>query len=80
MIKITNSTMKMKNTFKPAILTMKQFEPFFVGLLEGDGSIQVNHWKKKNLQYRILIKQKNEPLNYEMLSKVKKIYGRISYN
>ena len=25
---------------------------FWVGLMDGDGSIQVNHWKKKNLQFR----------------------------
>lgn len=32
---------------------------YFVGLFEGDGSIQVNHWRKKNLQYRLVIKLKN---------------------
>lgn len=24
---------------------------FWVGLMDGDGSIQVNHWRKQNLQY-----------------------------
>lgn len=33
----------MKPIIKPNKLTKDQFDPFFVGLLEGDGSIQVNH-------------------------------------
>ncbi len=28
---------------------------FWVGLMDGDGSIQVNHWRKKSLQYRLVI-------------------------
>ena len=32
------------------------FKKFWVGLMDGDGSIQVNHWRKKFLQYRIIIK------------------------
>jgi len=27
---------------------------FWVGLMDGDGSIQVNHWLKKSLQYRLV--------------------------
>lgn len=41
--------------------------PFFIGLLDGDGSIQVNHWRKRNLQYRILIKLKYTYCNLLML-------------
>jgi heme/copper-type cytochrome/quinol oxidase subunit 1 len=26
-------------------------QKFWVGLMDGDGSIQVNHWRKKELQY-----------------------------
>ncbi len=40
---------------------------FWVGLLDGDGSIQVNHRKSKILQYRIVIKLKNIQRNEEML-------------
>lgn len=42
------------------------WEQFFLGLLEGDGSIQVNHWKKRSLQFRILIKLKYTNANYAM--------------
>jgi LAGLIDADG endonuclease len=45
-------------------------EEFFLGLLEGDGSIQVNHWKKRYLQFRIVIKLKNSPANYLMCAKL----------
>lgn len=33
----------MKTKFKPNKLTKTQFDKFFVGLFEGDGSVQVNH-------------------------------------
>lgn len=46
---------------------------FFVGLFEGDGSIQVNHWRKKNLQYRLIIKLKNLDTNYNMLLLIAKV-------
>ena len=36
----------------------KYIHKFWVGLMDGDGSIQVNHWRKKNLQYRLIIKLK----------------------
>lgn len=48
---------------------------FFVGLFEGDGSIQVNHWRKKNLQYRLVIKLKNLDSNYDMLLLIAKVIG-----
>ena len=28
---------------------------FWVGLMDGDGSIQVNHWRKQSLQYRLVL-------------------------
>ena len=39
---------------------------FLHGLLEGDGSIQVNQWKQRILQFRIVIKLKMTPMNYHM--------------
>jgi hypothetical protein len=42
---------------------------FWVGLMDGDGSIQVNHWHKQSLQYRLVIKLKNLKSNYNMLIK-----------
>lgn len=43
-------------------------EQFFVGLVDSNvGSIQVNHWRKKSLQFRVIIKLNNTPANVEML-------------
>jgi hypothetical protein len=41
---------------------------FWVGLMDGDGSIQVNHWRYKNLQYRLIIKLKYCNENLSMLN------------
>ena len=48
---------------------------FWVGLIDGDGSIQVNHWHKKILQFRIIIKLSNIISNYNMLIKIQKVIG-----
>lgn len=48
---------------------------FFVGLMDGEGSIQVNHWRKKSLQYRMVIKLKNLPSNVSMLKKLADVVG-----
>lgn len=48
---------------------------FWVGLMDGDGSIQVNHWQKKSLQFRIIIKLSHLKSNYEMLIKIAKVIG-----
>ncbi len=48
---------------------------FWVGLMDGDGSIQVNHWRKKNLQYRLIIKLSNLESNYNMLILIAKVIG-----
>jgi len=48
---------------------------FWVGLMDGDGSIQVNHWRNKSLQYRLVIKLSNLPCNYSMLVKIAKVIG-----
>jgi cytochrome c oxidase subunit 1 len=40
---------------------------FWVGLMDGEGSIQVNHWRMKYLQYRLVIKLSNLKSNYNML-------------
>ena len=55
---------------------------FTLGLLMGDGSFQINHWKKKYLQYRIMIKLKNEPENIKMLQDIRSYYniGTININ
>ena len=48
---------------------------FWVGLMDGDGSIQVNHWRKQSLQYRLIIKLSNIKSNYNMLIEVAKVLG-----
>jgi hypothetical protein len=41
---------------------------FWVGLMDGDGNIQINHWRYKNLQYRLVIKLKYCSENLSMLN------------
>jgi len=48
---------------------------FWVGLMDGDGSIQVNHWRKLSLQYRLVIKLSNLKSNYKMLILIAKVIG-----
>ena len=48
---------------------------FWVGLMDGDGSIQVNHWRKQSLQYRLVIKLANLKSNYNMLVEIAKVIG-----
>ncbi len=43
--------------------------------MDGDGSIQVNHWRYKNLQYRLIIKLKFNKYNYNMLLLIKNVIG-----
>jgi hypothetical protein len=54
------------------ILKNNHIEKFWVGLMDGDGSIQVNHWRKKNLQYRLIIILKNLESNVKMLTLISK--------
>ena len=44
---------------------------FWVGLMDGNGSIQVNHSKYTNLQYRLVIKLKYNIENLSMLNLIK---------
>ena len=48
---------------------------FWVGLMDGDGSIQVNHWRKQSLQFRLIIKLSNLKSNYKMLIEISKVVG-----
>jgi len=49
--------------------------PFVVGLIDGEGSFQVNHWRKKILQYRMEVKLSHKPGNLEMLRFIASTYG-----
>jgi hypothetical protein len=46
-----------------------------VGLMDGHGSIQVNHIRKKSLQYRLIIKLSKLESNYNRLIEIAKIIG-----
>lgn len=48
---------------------------YWVGLMDGNGSIQVNHWRSKNLQFRLVIKLKYNKNNYNMLLLIKNVIG-----
>lgn len=48
---------------------------FWVGLMDGDGSIQVNHWRRQSLQYRLVIKLSNTNSNHYMLIEIAKVIG-----
>ena len=48
---------------------------FWVGLMDGNGSIQINHWHMKHLQYRLVIKLTNFNSNYSMLITIAKVIG-----
>lgn len=62
------------NNFKQISENKDQYiKMFWVGLMDGEGSIQINHWKKKSLQYRFIIKLKNHKLNYDMLVNIAKV-------
>ena len=54
---------------------------FFVGLFDGDGSIQVNHYKFKYLQFRLVIKLKILEDNINILNNIKyNLGGNIKIN
>lgn len=75
---LLNSKKEIKNKFLKNELSLEQknyLQKFFVGLFEADGSIQVNHWRLKNLQYRLVIKLKNLEENEYMLLLIAKVVG-----
>lgn len=56
----------------------KYIKMFWVGLMDGNGNIQVNHLKMKFLQYRLIIKLGNTTDNYNMFVKIaKSINGAV---
>ena len=57
------------------MLDFNYIQQFWVGLLDGNGSLQVNHWRKKNLQYRIVLKLKYTINNKIMFNNFSKFIG-----
>jgi hypothetical protein len=73
-----NNSYHLANTII-ALNRQEYIKQFFVGLLDGDGSIQVNHWRQRSLQFRFVIKLKNLQSNALMLSQIKDVIGgRVS--
>lgn len=67
---------KIKEKIKKILIKDHNYiKKFWVGLLDGDGSIQVNHWRMKNLQYRMVIKLKYCIENLTMLKLISKEVG-----
>lgn len=63
------------------INSQDHIKPFWVGLMDGDGSLQVNHWRNQNLQYRIIIKLSNLESNVRMLKLIHiQFKGHIRYS
>ena len=59
----------------PRTLSPRELGPFTVGLIDGGGSLQVNHWRRKSLQFRLVVKLADIPFNYEMLCNIAEAYG-----
>lgn len=66
---------KIDNKFSLINVDEEYIKMFWVGLMDGDGSIQVNHWRKQSLQYRLVIKLSYLTSNYNMLIKIAKVVG-----
>lgn len=60
---------------KPSILSRQQLDAFVVGLIDGDGSLQVNHRGYKIMQFRLVVNLEDKPGNYEMFCIIASIYG-----
>ena len=70
---IYNNYIKIDNK----ICNNEYIKMFWVGLMDGYGNIQINHLRKKSLEYRLIIKLNNLESNYNMLIKIAKIIGGI---
>ena len=81
-----------KTLIKPQTLTTKQLNAFTIGLIDGDSSLQVNHWlifssffgekarknrSNKILQFRLVVKLSDKPINKEILVIISKNFGGL---
>lgn len=69
------STLVIKPSNDLSLLSSEYIKQFWVGLMDGDGSIQVNHWRKKILQFRLVIQLSNTPQNLAMLNRIAEVIG-----
>ena len=77
-LSLDNIKYKCKNeTINSRLNDSEYIKMFWVGLMDGDGSIQVNHWRMKSLQYRLVIKLSNLLPNYDMLLKIANNIGGV---
>lgn len=63
------------NFVSNGVINTAYVKAFFVGLMDGDGSIQVNHWRRSSLQFSLIIKLKNLPENVQMLQLISSVIG-----
>jgi Cytochrome C and Quinol oxidase polypeptide I/LAGLIDADG endonuclease len=83
LIHINNSNVEIDNTLYRNVYTdnvmynnkNEYIKIFWVGLMDGNGDIQINHLRKKSLQYRLIIKFNYTKLNYNMLINIAKVIG-----
>lgn len=66
-------------TQKGSIDNNNYIEQFFVGLLEGDGTITTNISSKNSIAVRFIIALKNEINNHNMLTKIQQVVGGKVY-
>ena len=63
---------------KEKLAKINYIEPFFVGLLEGDGTITTSlSGAKNNIRVRIIIALKNDKNNKDMLTQIQEVIGGI---
>lgn len=65
----------MNSIILPTMLTGDRLAAFVVGLIDGEGSLQVNHWRRQYLQYRLIVKLKFNNYNIAMLKHIASVYG-----
>jgi len=67
----------LSNTILDKRNNSKYIKMFWVGLMDGKGNIEINHFREKSLQYRLIIKLPNIKSNYNMLIHIAKVIGGI---
>ncbi|KAM9955273.1 hypothetical protein ACTFIW_000197 (mitochondrion) [Dictyostelium discoideum] len=61
--------------FEMKVEEREYIKKYWVGLMDGVGSIEVNHYRMKTLQYRLVLNVKNSSENVAMLLKIQQVIG-----